>query len=312
MRVMFVISLVALLIPASCLVRQTSEEKRLGRVEGNNLTDEQIRANNERAKKNAKTIIKNACGSVLHKSVWVETSDLGDGFFMYQTKDAKLITITGQKTSCPKQYVSIDLQAALYMVEHNVSCSVERGLLRFNLPSQGEADAIKVDCATRLVDLTSANDELRIGTFEEDGSIYTAQLSAQGGITSTNNFAGVSAEKLAELKQKLGDKNLIARLKDKEAVVGVASGGVVITGVAAMALTLEAQKTAIAAKMAGTVVTGKVAVLAGIGSTAAYVAIPVGIAVLLAAKVWSDYEKHKKYKETVLVLREMLRQSLAG
>lgn len=315
MRTVLVISLAAVFIPAGCLVRETSKEKRLTQVEGETLTDEQLRANNARARKNAKAIVKNACGSVLHKSVWTETSDLGDGFFMYQTKHNKFAHI-GRTTSCPVQYVSIDLSAALYMVKHNVSCAIDdKGLLRFNVPGQGEADAVKVSCETRLVDLTSSrDDELRIGTFEENGSIYTAQLSAQGSIASTNHFAGVSAEKLAELKLELGDEKLAAdiSMKDKSLTVAGMTAGGGLMGFTAGILTTLGSPTVVLAQVKAGIAGGKVIALAGIGGVVSYVAVPVGVAALAGTLIWNLNKRHQNYKQTVLVLREMLRQSLAG
>ena len=296
MQVVLTIYLVAIFMTAGCLVRPVAEGKRLTRIEGDNLTAEQIRANNERAKKTALALIGNACGSALKRSAWAETSAAGDGFFMYMAK----------QTSCREQYIAIDVQAAVYMAKHNISCSVgaDRQLM-FNVPgSRSKAEAIQVTCATRLVDLSLSSDaKLRIATFEENGSVYTAQLDTYGNIDSVHNFEGLSEKHLAEFNKLQTDKD------NKAQQLMLAGTGLALTSIAAVKI---GQHMKIAAALGTAIYGGKTIALAGmLSSGVVIVAYPVAIAAIIGGAVWHDFKKNKEYKNTVLVLREMLRQSLA-
>ena len=295
----------------SCLVRPTSEGKKLVRVHGSNLTEKQLRENAKRQQKNAKAIINNACGSLLHHdsffSAWQEPAP-GEGFFMRRT-DSKNDIARGKRTSCSEQYVTFDVGAAFFMAKHNISCSVGHdGLLRFDVPgSSGKTDAIKVTCATRQVELIAQDDTLRIATFEEDGSTYTSSINAQGDIDShgIRIIEGISAEKLQQFKHALRDRNFINLAKDLK--VSIAGTGLLLPATAAY---LVSDKVL----MLGTAVySGKALALAGVvGTGVIYVAAPVAVVAILAGGIWAGVKMDKEYRDTVLALREIVRQNLAG
>ena len=303
MRVLAIGMALAMLMTTACLVSPSSSGKKLLRSHGGKLTDEQLQKNRKKLIEVAKDIVYDACENLLNKGSWSEIEN-GEGFFVYQIKPQGIVS---KGTNCPTQYVTVDLQAVYHIGRHGISCSISReGLLQINVPSHNKADAVKILCNARLVDLHLSDAGMRVSSFTDTGNTYTAIISHEGYLQHdvNNVVTGVSKQRAAQLSSMITDAKLAASAANKPAALMIADSDTAITGALAGIVASEAATT----KTSGVT---EVELIDTNNKARLFVSTPVGLILALRTFIWSQSKKsNDDFVQVVPAMRALLHAHL--